>query len=151
MEQVVPLISSDVAGPLGTIHLPRLWQKLLLSAKGRLAEGYTECGKGFDQMLLDALKLDREATIKYVKENLPTYPQFEQWVVQQRGGKIPADEIAASNRAIRTYVHPDEDCKEILEAAGMPDTGQIRDAVNLNNLDDWTTFHQQLTQSPARA
>jgi hypothetical protein len=144
MPATVPLISSAVAGPLGAIHLPRLWQKLLLSAKGQLAEGYAECGKGFDQMTLDGLKLDRQATVDYVKRNLPTYPQFEQWVVQQRGGSIPAAEIEASNRAILGYNHSDEDRKEILDLAGIPDTGRIRDAVTLNNLEDWATFHKQL-------
>ncbi len=148
MEQgVVPLISSGAAGPLGAIHLPRLWQKLLLSAKGQLAEGYSECGKGFDQMLLDGLKLDREATIAYVKQHRPTYPQFEEWVRQQRGGTVPAADIEASNRAIRAYEHGDDDCKEILEAAGMQHTGAIKDAVTLNNLEDWTAFHESVTQS----
>jgi hypothetical protein len=147
MEKVVPLISSGAAGPLGAIHLPRLWQKLLLSANGQLAEGYAECGKGFDQMLLDALKLDRDATVAYVKQNRPTYPQFEEWVKQQRGGNIAASEIEASNRAIRAYEHGDEDCKEILEAAGMQHTGAVRDAVTLNNLEDWTAFHQSLARA----
>jgi hypothetical protein len=147
MDKTVPLISSGVAGPLGALQLPRLWQKLLLSATGQLPEGYSECGKGFDHMLLDALKLDREATIAYVKGSRPTYPQFEQWVVQQRGGSIPPAEIEASNRAIQSYEHGDEDRREILEAAGMKDSGQIRDAVSLNNLDDWTAFHQALVRA----
>jgi hypothetical protein len=143
----VPLISSGAAGPLGAIHLPRLWQKLLLSANGELAEGYSECGKGFDQMLLDALKLNRDATVAYVKQNKPTYPQFEDWVRQQRGGTVPQSDIEESNRAIRAYEHGDEDCKEILEAAGMRHTGGLRDAVTLNNLEDWTAFHQMATRS----
>jgi hypothetical protein len=144
---MVPLISSGAAGPLGAIHLPRLWQKLLLSANGQLAEGYSECGTGFDQMLLDALKLDRDATVAYVKQNKPTYPQFEEWVRQQRGGTVPQADIEESNRAIRAYEHGDEDCKEILEAAGMRHSGALRDAVTLNNLEDWTAFHQMATRS----
>jgi hypothetical protein len=142
MEKVVPLISSGAAGPLGAIHLPRLWQKLLLSATGQLAEGYAECGSGFDQMLLDALKLDRDATLSYVKQERPTYPQFEHWVQQQRGGSVPKADIEASNRAIRAYEHGDEDCKAILEEAGLQHTGAVKDAVTLNNLEDWTAFHQ---------
>ncbi len=147
MEQVVPLISSAAAGPLGAIHLPRLWQKLLLSSKGQLAEGYAECGSGFDAMLLGALKLDRAATIAYVKEKQPTYPQFEQWVEQQHGGSVPAADVEASNRAIRAYNHGDDDCKEILEAAGMTHSGKVKDAVTLNNLEDWTAFHQSVTRA----
>jgi hypothetical protein len=112
-----------------------------------LAEGYAECGKGFDQMVLDGLKLDREAAIAYVKQQRPSYPQSEQWVVQQRGGTIPMGEIEASNRAIRGYEHGDDDRKEILQGAGMQDAGTIRDAVTLNNLEDWTAFHQAVTRS----
>ncbi|MDQ3703460.1 MAG: DUF5069 domain-containing protein [Chloroflexota bacterium] len=147
MEQTVPLISSQVAGPLGAIHLPRLWQKLLLSAKGQLAEGYAQCGKGFDQMTLSGLKLDRDATVRYVTEHLPTYAQFEQWVLQQRGGSIPREEIETSNRAILGYIHSDAARAEILDAAGVPDSGAPRDGASLNNLDDWTAFHQHLTRA----
>jgi hypothetical protein len=144
MDTMVPLISSGVAGPLGAIHLPRLWQKLLLSAQGKLEDGYAECGKGFDQMTIDGLKLNRDAVMAYVKGQKPTYPQFEQWVLQQRGGSIPAAEIEASHKAIRAYNHGDEDCAEILTAAGMPGAN-IKDAVSLNNLEDWTAFHQKVT------
>src|SRR5881409_214583 len=46
----VPLISSGVAGPLGVLHLPRLWQKVSLEENGKLASGYPGVGKGFDAM-----------------------------------------------------------------------------------------------------
>lgn len=142
---IIPNISSDLAGPLGAIHLPRLWSKLLLSAKGQLAEGYAECGGGFDQMVLDGLGVDRDAAVAYVKGNAPTYAQFEAWVVEQRGGSIPASEIEASNAAIRGYNHDDGTRGEILSEAGIADEGKILDAVNLNNLDDWTALHSSLS------
>ena len=141
----IPLISSDLAGPLGAIHLPRLWSKVLLSAKGQLEDGYDECGQGFDQMVLDGLGIDRGAAVGYIKSNLPTYAQFEAWVVQQRGGSIPQDEIDASNAAIRGYDHDDDTRGSILSAAGVADDGSILDAVNLNNLDDWTEMHAAVT------
>ena len=141
----IPLISSDLAGPLGAIHLPRLWSKLLLTAKGQLADDYDHCGAGFDQMTLDGLKIDRDAAIAFVDDNLPTYPKFEAWILEQRGGSIPASEIEASNAAIRGYNHDDGTRGEILSAAGISDDGSILDAVNLNNLDDWTTLHGSLT------
>ena len=144
MAGTIPLISSGVAGPLGAIHLPRLWLKLTLSAKGQLADDYPECGAGYDQMVLDGLKVDRDAAVDYVKSNLPTYIEFEKWVVDQRGGSIPQDEIDASNAAINGYHHDDETRGAILSAAGVADDGTILDAVNLNNLDDWTEFHNNL-------
>ncbi len=141
----IPLISSELAGPLGAIHLPRLWSKLLLSAAGQLDDGYDECGQGFDQMVLDGLKIDRDAAVNFIKSNKPSYPKFEEWVLEQRGGSIPASEIEASNAAVRGYNHNDETRTEILSAAGVTDDGSILDAVNLNNLDDWTEFHSSVT------
>ena len=137
----IPLISSDLAGPLGAIHLPRLWSKVLLSAKGQLEDGYDECGMGFDQMVLDGLGIDRDSAVSYIKGSLPTYPQFEKWVLGQRGGSIPQAEIDSSNDAIRGYNHDDETRGSILSAAGVDDDGSILDVVNLNNLDDWTELH----------
>lgn len=144
MSGIIPSISSDLAGPLGAIHLPRLWLKLLLSAKGELAEGYAECGKGFDQMVLDGLKVKRDAAVEYVKTERPSYAEFEAWVLDQRGGSIPQAEIDTSNAAIRAYHHDDDTREEILAAAGIDDDGAILDAVNLNNLDDWTALHASL-------
>ena len=142
---LIPLISSEVAGPLGAIHLPRLWSKVLLSAAGQLAEGYAECGQGFDQMVLDGLGVDRGSAVDFITSNKPTYAQFEQWVLDQRGGSIPASEIEASNAAIRGYNHDDETRGEILSGAGIADDGSILDAVNLNNLEDWSALHSTIT------
>src|SRR5438034_5917704 len=80
MNTIVPLISSGVAGPLGVIHLPRLWLKVSLEARGKLAPGYPGAGKGYDQMVIDGVGLNRDAVIKFIKDSRPTYPQFEAWV-----------------------------------------------------------------------
>ena len=141
---IIPLISSGVAGPIGAIHLPRLWQKVTLSAAGQLADGYSECGAGFDQMVLDGLGLDRDAALGYLKESKPSYAKFESWVLEQRGGSIPDSEVQASNDAIRGYNHDDDTRGSILSAAGIEDDGSILDAIGLNNIDDWTEFHGSL-------
>src|ERR1043166_1156323 len=76
----VPLISSGVAGPLGVLHLPRLWQKVSLEEAGKLAPGYPGVGKGFDAMTLAALGLEEQAARDYIRKSKPAYPQFEAWV-----------------------------------------------------------------------
>ena len=141
----VPLISSGVAGPLGILHLPRLWQKVSLQAKGQLCDGYPDIGTGFDSMVLRALNLDAEAVRKFIKEKRPTYPQFESWVKQQPGVKIDRATIDASNAAIRGSNHTDEDRKAILGANGLADEPSApHDAIGLNNLDDWLEFHARV-------
>jgi hypothetical protein len=124
-----------------------LWLKVLLSAKGMLPEDYDECGMGFDQMTLDGLGLDRDATLKYLKSNLPSYPQFERWVVEQKGGQISPETIERVNASIRGYNHSDEHGREMREASGIAERTDIRDAVTLNKLEDWTEIHHVLASA----
>ena len=142
MQKIVPLISSGIAGPLGVLHLPRLWLKASLEARGLLADGYPGCGKGYDQMVLDGLGLDREKFIVFIRDRRPTYPQLEAWVLEQKGGKLDASAVKKLNDSILGYIHADDVRQSILHANAIPDEGKIRDAVNLNNLDDWFEFHK---------
>ena len=138
----VPLISSGTAGPLGVLHLPRLWLKTSLESRGKLANGYPGCGKGFDQMVLDGLGLDRQKTLDFIKNNRPSYTQFEGWVKQQPGVKLDKSNIEKLNASIRGYNHDDNTRKGVLSGCGLQDDASaFRDAVNLNNLDDWNEFH----------
>jgi hypothetical protein len=138
----VPMISSGVAGPLGVVHLPRLWQKVSLEATGKLASGYPAVGKGFDAMTLAALGLDEEAVRDFIKKNKPTYPEFEAWV-KKNAQSLNRDAIEKHNAAVRGYNHDDATRQGILGACGMADDAAApRDAVSLNNLDDWYEFHQ---------
>ena len=139
----VPLISSGVAGPLGVLHLPRLWLKVSLEARGTLAAGYPGIGKGYDSMVCSALGLNPDAVKKFVSDSRPTYPQFEAWVKKQPGVKLDKATIYKLNQSILGYIHDDQTRKGILSASGLPDDGSvIPGAVDLNNLDDWYEFHQ---------
>jgi hypothetical protein len=138
----VPMISSGIAGPLGVLHLPRLWQKLSLEAQGKLAPGYPGLGRGYDAMTCAALGLDEEAVQDYIQKSKPTYPQFESWV-KQNASSLNKEAIERHNAAVRGYIHDDETRKDILDACGLPDDATAsKDAVNLNNLDDWNEFHR---------
>jgi hypothetical protein len=141
MNTIVPLISSGVAGPLGVLHLPRLWLKLSLESVGKLAPGYPGAGKGYDQMVIDGIGLKRDAVIDYVKKSKPTYCQFEAWV-KKNATKLDMASVEKLNAAIRGYNHDDDTRKSILGANELPDdAGACKDAINLNNLDDWKEFH----------
>ena len=138
----VPLISSGTAGPLGVLHLPRLWQKVSLEESGKLAAGYPGIGRGFDAMTCAALGLDEQAVKDFIKQEKPTYPEFEAWV-KKNAKKLTPDVIEKHNAAVRGYIHDDDTRKGICGASGIADDGSApKDAVNLNNLDDWYEFHQ---------
>lgn len=140
MSKIVPLISSGSAGPLGVLHLPRLWQKLSLESAGKLADGYPGAGAGYDQMVIDGLGLDRDEVIAYVGGEKPNYPTFEAWV-KGKGTKLDTDSITALNDAIIGYNHDDATRQSILGTAGIADDDAApKDAINLNNIDDWQEF-----------
>jgi hypothetical protein len=144
MNTIVPLISSGVAGPLGVLHLPRLWLKLSLESVGKLAVGYPGAGKGYDQMVIDGIGLNRDAVIQFVKKSKPTYPQFEAWV-KKNAAKLDKASVEKLNAAIRGYIHDDDTRKSILGANSLADDASApKDAINLNNLDDWKEFHQAM-------
>lgn len=137
--KIVPTISSGTAGPLGVLHLPRLWQKMCLGAAGKLADGYANCAPGYDLMVLDALGVNRDALIEFVNTKKPTYIEFEKFF-SDNATSVNEAAIAQLNTAIRGYQHKDETRQSILSAVGLPD-GEPTDAINLNNLDDWQEFH----------
>ena len=144
MAKIIPLISSGTAGPLGVLHLPRLWLKASLGAAGKLHPDYPAVGSGYDQMVLDGLGIEREAFVNFIATAKPTYPQCEAWILEQNGGSLDAAKVAELNAAITGYLHADETRKAILDAAGVPDDGTILDAINLNNLDDWAGIHREV-------
>lgn len=139
------MIPCDTAGPLGVRHLPRLWLKVSLEARGKLAPGYPGIGKGFDTMVINGLGLSADALKTFVKEKRPSYAQFEAWVKAQPGVKLDRASIEKLNVAILGYHHGDDTRKEILGAAGYADDGSVfGTAVALNALDDWSAFHAQV-------
>ena len=143
MSQIVPLISSGIAGPLGVLHLPRLWQKASLAAAGKLHADYPGIGCGYDQMTLDALGINIETFRTFIATK-PSYPQLESWVKAQPGVNLTKGNIFKHNQAISGYIHSDETRKTILDADGIADDGSVNPgAVDLNNLDDWHIFWAQ--------
>src|SRR5690606_38718827 len=100
MDKIVPLISSGTTGPLGILHLPRLWLKGLLGATGKLADGYKDIGPGYDHMVLQGLGIDPDKARAFIHEKKPTYLEFEEWVKNYPGAKLDKATIFRTNTAI---------------------------------------------------
>lgn len=136
------MIPCNVAGPLGVLHLPRLWLKVSLESVGKLAAGYPGIGKGFDQIVIDTLGLKADAVRAFIKEKKPTYAEFETWVKGQPGVKLDRANVYKLNSIVLGYHHDDATRAEILKNAGYPDNGSVAgSAIELNALDDWASFH----------
>src|SRR5436853_169758 len=82
-----------------------------------------------------------QAVQDFIKQNKPTYPQFEAWV-KKNAKTLTPEAIEKHNAAVRGYIHDDETRQRITGACGIDAASAPKDAVNLNNLDDWQEFHQ---------
>ncbi len=141
IERLVPLIGATVAGPLGIVHLPRMWLKSVLSAAGMLYEGYFDNYKGFNQRVVDGLGLDPDAWFGFLV-TMPSYPQAEDYV-KAHATKLDPASIAAVNNEILTFLRPEENAAAVRERAGLDDP-QFRNSARLLNFDDWYTMHHEL-------
>ncbi len=139
---MIPLISSICYGPIGVCQLPRFWWKVTLRKAGLLDAEYPDCSGGLDTSVLEVLDLDRETTLAYLRENMPTYLEFEDWVLQQKGGTIDHEAVAGWNEKVRTRVHRPEKIAETYHDIGLSDDAGITSAVILNSLQDWQLFYK---------
>jgi hypothetical protein len=146
-EEIVPLISSSVAGPLGVLHLPRLWFKILLHACGRLPEGYRHGSGGFDELLTTSLGIDNAAFVAYIESEKPGYLALEAWVKGHAANFTP-ETVAAFNHKIRTRDMGLEMAVERRARFGIADPA-FAHGITLNDLDDWDQVYRKLTSSPS--
>jgi hypothetical protein len=138
MTKRVPLISSSSAGPLGVVHLPRLWAKAMLDALEALPEGYWCLTKGFDANLLEAFGVSAPDCRAYVESTLPNYRTFEAWVCHHAVRLNAA--IKTTNEVILNRDKPEERAAEDRAALGLSDAS-VRRGLLLNDLEDWKSVH----------
>jgi hypothetical protein len=139
--EVVPLISGATMGPLGVVHLPRLWLKLLLHALGRLPEGYRHGAGGADEIVITGLGLDGEALINFITTEKPNYPECEAWVKAHAKNLTP-EAIAATNKGVLESTMPDPRRSDWQQRFGVT----FGEGWRLNQLDDWAAIHEQLVE-----
>lgn len=144
MEPQIPLISTWTKGPIGIAHLPRLWLKLRLTAKGRLADGYRSGEGGFDGHVLTHLGLGLDSVRSFI-ESQPSYVEFEAWVRQNATPKsLTQEAIDRVNEQMLTFEKSGENRANQLEFVGLPVDDTVWLGADLNNLDDWQAFHLML-------
>jgi hypothetical protein len=141
IDHLPPLIGPTVAGPLGLVHLPRMWYKGVLSAAGMLYENYFDNYKGFNQRVVDAIGLDPEPWFAFLA-TMPTYPEAEAFV-RKNATKLDAATIAATNTLILDFPRPEENAAAVRARVGIDDPALVN-SCTLLNYDDWFTMHAEL-------
>jgi hypothetical protein len=141
IEKLVPLIGPTVVGPLGIMHVPRMWYKSALSASGRLAEGYVDSYRGFNQYVLDGLGVEPEPWFAFLATR-PAYPQAEDYL-REHATKLDAASIAAVNELITTRPRREESAAPVRALVGISDA-TYNNGARLLDFEDWHTIHDDL-------
>ena len=116
-----------------------------LSTKSKLAEGYRAGEGGFDGLLLESLGIESAAAIAFVNTSRPTYVAFEAWVKENATPEsLTPEAIEAFNNRILTRPKAEPGCAEMLKLLGLPPSDKAWVVTDLNDLDDWNSFHLAL-------
>jgi hypothetical protein len=140
-EKLAPLIGPTVAGPLGVLHLPRMWLKGVLSAASLLMPEYYDDYKGFNKRVCDGLGLEPNAWFAFLT-TMPTYPEAEDYV---RAHATATDEhaIAALTAEVLAVERPAEAAAAVRARVGLTDS-TVGTSARLIDVDDWFTMYEQL-------
>lgn len=144
MKTLPPIAPVTAMGTLGVVHMPRMWSKALLHAKGQLAEGYRP-GCFFDRTVMSGLGIDPDEALRYLATELPSFGGFEAWVLERVGGQIEPETAQKINETILGHELEEADLRQFQEEVGLPEGSPIRSTARLDDLDDLVQFHRILT------
>src|SRR5579872_170657 len=101
-----PIASSDETGSLGILHLKRYWS---IKLTNRLQPASVEPSHDWvkDNTLLGGIRLNLREAAQYIYDQLPSFEQFEQWVLAMNGGAIEQKKIDRLNTALSGTLQPE--------------------------------------------
>jgi hypothetical protein len=83
--------------------------------------------------------------LAFLQSELPTYLEYEAWVLEQVGGGLEPERVEAANRAILGHELEEAERLEFLQELGLPAETTAWGTAELEQLDDWAQFHRLLT------
>jgi hypothetical protein len=100
---VPDLAAQEETGALGVMHLKRYWSRVLASRAGVSAQGPE---RPADTVLLCGLQAGIHETLSYLMQQVPTFAQFEEWILARNGGAIEPERVARINAAVLGTIDP---------------------------------------------
>jgi ectoine hydroxylase-related dioxygenase (phytanoyl-CoA dioxygenase family) len=101
---VPDLAAQEETGALGVMHLKRYWSQVLASRAGAGSAEPPE--RPLDTVVLCGLQAGIHETLSYLMQQVPTFPQFEEWILARNGGSIEPERVARINAAVMGTLAP---------------------------------------------
>jgi hypothetical protein len=122
---VPDLAEREETGALGVMHLKRYWSRELARRAGVKTAEPTE--QPVDTVMLCGLQAGIHETLSYLMQRVPTFGEFEEWILELNGGAIEPERVARINAAVAGTIDP-----------GIPpETGSSEAALTAEDLDFW--------------
>jgi hypothetical protein len=148
VDPISPAITGLLTGPLGILHLPRLWGKAMIKAIGALPEGYHSGSGPLDEQLSEAMGLELAKSVAYINAEFPTYIVYEDWV--RKNATLKPESIADWNERMKTRQKREEMATAERAQLGLTNSDE-RGGRLLNDLLDWQLFGEQIAARRAAA
>jgi hypothetical protein len=116
-----------------------MWAKALLTATGHIPPGYNSGTGGADTFASTRLGFGLAESVKMIADELPSYLDFEAWVMST-GQAISPENIERYNVDAAVRDKPVEMAEEIRTRVGL-DAPDLRRTLVLNDLEDWHDLH----------
>jgi hypothetical protein len=94
------LPADDDLGTTGVAHIARMWARAIAGRAGRQSAEWTADDIRYDRVVLDGLGLGLEPTTSWLWQSAPTLPQFERWILDQKGGALDPVRVGRVNALI---------------------------------------------------
>jgi len=126
------------------MHLKRLWSRTLASRLGRAKPLPNEWPA--DSTLLSGIHVGTHEAIAYIMNNIPTFEQFEAWVLELNGGSIEPARVARMNAALTGALH-----RGVPPQPGSPDAAFTADDLAFWDEHGYVVLHDAVTPEQCRA
>ena len=138
-----PLAAIEETGSLGVMHLKRYWSRTLAARAGSDA-GRLDWSE--DYVLLSGLQVHPLEVSTYLTHQLPSFEEFEGWVLDLNGGRLDPAHVARINAALIGT----------LDAGVPPPLGSPDAALTAEDLDYWdrhgyVVLHDAVSPDQCRA
>ncbi len=87
-------------GALGIVHLKRMWSKSMISRLGRAGIKPLARDLVADTVLLAGLRIGLRETLGHIMTAVPSFAEFEAWVLAKNGGSIEPGRVERLNGAL---------------------------------------------------
>jgi Phytanoyl-CoA dioxygenase (PhyH) len=137
--EIPQLAPVEETGTLGVVHLKRFWSRRIAERAGVQRPKEPE-ERPADTVLLCGLQAGTHETLSYLLQQVPTFAEFEDWILGLNGGALDAALVARMNAAILGTIDPGTP-----PAAGSADAALTAEDLEKWDRDGYVVLHDAVT------